>query len=1022
MKQKEAKRAGAPGERPGPNGEGHISHAELERLYRSLVGQSLAGVFRSTLDGRWLECNDAMARMFGYADRRELLALPTTVIYPDTATRAAFIAELRDKGRLQNHELRLRHKDGRDVYVLENVWLDLDGDPVTIQGTVIDITHQKGIELEREQLINSYRELVERVQDGLLVLVDGRVRYANPAVMALSDQQVVGLSWEHLFQPDDLPEARSIINETEHTGRGGPRTLRLKNGRELLVIAGRTMLDGRSGVQITLYDHRAHEDMLKDRVRARIAEEVNEVLRQEILEHRRTQEALRRSRHFSRLLVDSSLDMIMAVDNEGRITEFNPAATVRFGWEAAEVLGRETSMLYADPDEFLKVRGELDRHGMFAGEINNRTRDGEIFTSFLTASRLYDAEGTPIGAMGVSRDITRMKRDQEALRASEERYRDLFENATDLIQSIDAGGRFQFVNAAWCRTLGYSTEEARELSLWDLVHPEHRATTKALYEQVFAGNNVPVVETVLVARDGRNVHVEGRTNARYEEGRVVATRGIFRDVTEVHRERRRAQAQEAKLRALFESSEHMFWTVDRAIKLTSFNQSYANMVERLHGQRPVVDLEPTTPRRKFASEAYHRIWEERYAEAFAGKPLRFETDLVDQHGRRVCNEIFLSPVFDAEGNVGEVFGVGHEITELKVAEEQVREQAARMQAIFDSSANVMICTVDRELRLTSFNEHFRRSVEQDFGVRFRIGDHYLDKQASRAAGPNDQRYRENFFAVLREGKPRRFEARLTGLTGRTIWVENFLNPIMIDGHVQEISCLAYHSTESKEAQLELERSLAEKEVLLKEVHHRVKNNLQIISSIFNLQTAHVGDDQRVLALLRDSRDRIRSMSYIHESIYLNKDLSSVDLAGYIESLGRNLIMGYDLGGRVRLETALEPVELVIDEAIPCGLILNELISNALKHAFPDGSGTIRVELTTSGDRVRVSVRDDGQGLPAAITATHGGNLGLDLVRTLADQLNADLDIASQGGAAFSLTFERTKHTAHAPDKRARGGR
>ena len=465
---------------------------------------------------------------------------------------------------------------------------------------------------------------------------------------------------------------------------------------------------------------------------------------------------------------------------------------------------------------------------------------------------------------------------------------------------------------------------------------------------------------------------------------------------------------EAKLKALFESSEHMFWTVDPSLKITSHNQSYERMIERLYGSKPDVNTDPDRPRALFAKPTYHAFWEEKYHAALEGDVVRFETDVRDTKGERVCNEIFLSPVFDSSGKVTEVFGVGHEITEQKVAEGLVRQQTARIKAIFENAANVMIWTLDKDFRITSFNEHFHRTSERHLGRSFAAGDEFVEiMKGHLAGGPDDPvvaKYRSGA-----KGQPQQFEVEVVGHSGRHIWVETFLNPIEMDGSVNEISCMAYGITDRKESELRMRQSLSEKEVLLKEVHHRVKNNLQIISSIMNLQTAHVDGDERILELLQVSRDRIRSMSFIHESLYRNKDFSSIDMADYIDSLTRNLIMSYSLNGRVKLENELERVELDLDRAIPCGLILNELISNAIKHAFPEGKeGVIRVAMEQTEDQVRISVSDNGIGLPEGFNTKHDGNLGLELVRTLIEQVDGQLKVSNAPGVAYLLTFGRNK--------------
>lgn len=985
------------------------AYTDLKRQYDQLVSRNLAGVYRTTMDGRFIECNDALARLLGYQDREELMELQATVAYPSQAERDRFLeALLRDK-QLINFELTLKHRNGRAVEVLENVFLDetADGEP-TIQGTLIDVTAIRQAEIEQATLTSSYRSLVEHMRDGVLVVKDRRIQYANPAAQQLAGEPLIGEQVDLLFLADDRDAVLQLIEQGSSTKDGQPIVVRLKKdrSRELGLFATQALFEGSAAVQLTLQDEQERQHLLRERLRVQMAEEVNQVLRQEIEEHRRTQDALRRSRRFARSLVDSSLDMIMAADPQGRISEYNPAAQIRFGYEPHEVMGIGTQKLYADPTEFARIQNELNTYGAFTGEIRNVTKDGEVFTSFLAASRMFDEDGQFLGAMGVSRDITRMKKDQEALRASEERYRDLFENATDLIQSVDPSGRFEYVNKAWKHALGYTDAEITKLTLENVLHPDHLTTYRDRHSRVMAGEEVERISTIFIGKQGQEVHVEGTTNLRSVDGRPVATRSIFTDMTNVDAARAKVQQHEAKLRALFESSEHMFWTVDPQIKLTSYNRGYGDMIERLHGKRPEINIDPDTPRALFAPPEYHTFWEKKYAQAFSGRPMRFETDRIDQNGERVCNEIFLSPVFGPGGDVVEVFGVGHEITEQKVAEDLVRQQAARIKAIFENAANVMIWTLDKDYRITSFNEHFQRTTERRIGIHFEHGDDFIGSMRERVANGAAEPAIAQFKAA-RKGAPQQFEVELRGDDARAIWVECFLNPISGAGGVQEISCMAYGITDRKEAEFKLRQSLNEKEVLLKEVHHRVKNNLQVISSILSLQTAHVDNDARILELLRVSRDRIRSMSFIHESLYQNKDFSSIDMATYIDGLSRNLVMSYSLNGKVSLERNLERAELVLDQAIPCGLILNELISNAFKHAFPEGrAGGVTIGLNLEGERVSISVADDGVGLPEGFNAKNDGNLGLELVRTLVDQLDGKLQVKAGRGVAYLLTFER----------------
>ena len=869
------------------------AYHELKHQYDNLVGKNVAGVYRSTLNGAFLECNDAMAHMLGYKDRAELLTLDTRELYFSEADRQRFIEDLTGSGKLINYALILRHKTGRAVHVLENVFMGNENDEQsTIEGTLIDITAYQDAELEQRALMENYRQLVEHVSDGIIIVLSGKVRYANPAAERLTMRSsLTGEGFLDLIHEGDQRRVQRWIEEAPGSGHGPAMEARWVSPdgstRELILTATRIRFEGSEAVQLSLADRREKDRVEQERLRATIAEEVNQVLRHEIDRHRRTQEELGRSKQFARSLVNSSLDCIIAVDRNATITEFNPAASVKFGYEPHEVLGKHASMLYAGSEEHARVLRELDAHGAFAGEVRNVDRDGGVFVSFLSASRLFAEDGSLLGSMGVSRDITKAKEDREKL---------------------------------------------------------HHET--------------------------------------------------------------------AKLRALFESGDHMFWTVDRDIALTSFNQSYSDMVQRLYGIRPEVRTNAFEPRKRFASDAYHRFWEEKYTEAFGGRTMRFETEVKAHDGSTVCNEIFLSPVLAPDGTVDEVFGLGHEVTEQVMAERMVRDRSARLKAIFENSANVMIWTLDRDFKLTAFNEHFHHSNLRGLGIEYKVGDPFIDDMKRRVAGGLWKPIVGHYEAAMR-GEPQHFEVELDNGRGRMLWVENFLNPIVVDGRVQEVSCIAHGITDRKDAQRKMQENLHEKEVLLKEVHHRVKNNLQIISSILNLQSSYVGGDKRMLELLRDSQDRVRSMSFIHESLYQTKNFSSIDLGNYIDSLARNLMLSYSLTGKVKLNTDVQKVELGLDQAIPCGLILNELLSNALKHAFPGGEeGVIDLRVLLDGARVSITVADNGVGLPADFHEERSANLGLQLVQTLTEQIDGRIERKPGKGAQWVLTFDRSPATGN----------
>jgi two-component sensor histidine kinase/CheY-like chemotaxis protein len=212
----------------------------------------------------------------------------------------------------------------------------------------------------------------------------------------------------------------------------------------------------------------------------------------------------------------------------------------------------------------------------------------------------------------------------------------------------------------------------------------------------------------------------------------------------------------------------------------------------------------------------------------------------------------------------------------------------------------------------------------------------------------------------------------------------------------------------REAEQQLKDSLREKVLLLQEVHHRVNNNLQIICSLLSMQGGAI-NDPILASALGESQKRVRSMALIHAMLYASSSLKDIDFADYTRSLAAEVSSSYAPDpARVRLIFDLEPIRLEIDRAIPCGLILNEVLSNAFKYAFPrNRGGEVRVSLHQREYGVRMAVEDDGIGLPAGFTLKETKSLGLTIVDVLARQLGGRMEIASNGGAQFVLTFART---------------
>ncbi len=219
------------------------------------------------------------------------------------------------------------------------------------------------------------------------------------------------------------------------------------------------------------------------------------------------------------------------------------------------------------------------------------------------------------------------------------------------------------------------------------------------------------------------------------------------------------------------------------------------------------------------------------------------------------------------------------------------------------------------------------------------------------------------------------------------------------------------SCERKDAEEKIKKSLREKELLLREIHHRVKNNMQIISSLLNLQSSYVEDEEAVKTL-KESQSRVKSMALVHEKLYNSASLENIDFTGYVKSLVSNLVYTYVKDPeKIKIKTEGGSIHLNMDTSVPCGLIINELVTNSIKHAFPNEMGEITVKLDRDHDEFFITVTDNGVGFPEELDFRNTKTLGLQLVNSLVNQIDGSITISRDGGTSFSIRFKELKYPA-----------
>ena len=350
---------------------------------------------------------------------------------------------------------------------------------------------------------------------------------------------------------------------------------------------------------------------------------------------------------------------------------------------------------------------------------------------------------------------------------------------------------------------------------------------------------------------------------------------------------------------------------------------------------------------------------------------------------------------------------------LEESNRALRESEERARAVLNSALSAVV-VIDSEGRITEWNAQ----AEQMFDLT-RL--EALGQKLSETIIP--PRYREAHrrglerYLATGEGPVMNRLVELCALRrdGSEFPVELSISPLKAGNSVTFCGFIT-DITQRKQAEEQIKASLHEKEVLLKEIHHRVKNNLQIVTSLLSLQAGGAGDP-RITALLRETQHRVKSMALMHETLYRGGNLAALDLRQYVKELVEYLRHSYGPAlRRVRLVADVEALPLPLDSAIPCGLMLTELVTNAFKHAFPEPlTGTLRIDgRHDEGGAYVLRVVDDGRGMPTGVDPLHSRSLGLQLVANLARQLHAGFTRDdTDRGTSFTIRFAASRFDAPA---------
>jgi len=737
----------------------------------------------------------------------------------------------------------------------------------------------------------------------------------------------------------------------------------------------------------------------------------------DITERKRAEEAVRQTQQTLTELVERSPFGTYIIDSQFRIAMMNASSQTGAFRNVRPVVGRDFSeamrTLWPEPVA-AEIIGHF-RHTLDTGEpyysptfINPR-HDAEIVEAYEWELHRMTLPDGQHGVICYYYDSTKLRTAEQALRESEQRLRLAHQGA--------GTGAFEWnvqtgVNI-WAPELeamyGLAPGEfGRTQPGWEqLVHPEDRAAAVGFVNKAFETGQPVEGEWRVVWRDDSVHWLAGRFQAfKDAAGKPLRLSGVNLDITQRKQAEAALRESEEQFRVLIHNLISAVALVNERGEFTIVNRAFLRLFD-LDEHAGILNL-------KSRDWGQYRVFDEHGClldvdEHPVRKAILTGTAVKDvlvgmqSPGRSDLKWLLISaePILNPQGNLHQLITTYHDITERKLAGEALQKSQQLLQDVIDGSPSPIFLkdsagkflTINTALEkmLGLAREELKGKTDYDIAPQA-VADYWRahDKQ------------------VVETGKAMQIEEVADLPDGHHIFLANKFPLVDATGQIYGVGAISHDITERKRAEEQLEASLREKEVMLKEIHHRVKNNLQVISSLVDLH-ANTLDDPVLRGLFQDVRNRVRSMALVHEKLYQSESLASVDFADYTRSLVGFLSRAH-AGSKtaVRFNLDLQPVALPVETAVPCGLILNELITNAFKHAFRGRTeGEVTTALSPGPDGgVSLRVSDDGVGLPADLDWRQTRSLGLQLIHLLSGQLDATVEVRTGVGTEFLISFKQ----------------
>jgi PAS domain S-box-containing protein len=545
--------------------------------------------------------------------------------------------------------------------------------------------------------------------------------------------------------------------------------------------------------------------------------------------------------------------------------------------------------------------------------------------------------------------------------------------------------------------LGYRPDEIEDnIETWkNLIHPEDLPIIEEHSKKHQAGETPFFkVEHRLKTKKGdwKWILNWGKIVQRDANGKPVRALGTHIDITDRKQAEVAIEKANREWQHIFQAVGHPTIILDSEHKVIAANQAVLNKTGKL--EKELIG--------KKCYEIFHGK-----DQIQDGCPLEkmicsghIETVEMEMEALQGTYLVSCTPVLDENGKIEKIIHIATEITKRKQAEELLKESEERFRSIFENAVMGIYRTTPGGQIVMANPALIRMLGYSKF-------EDLTERNLEKAGYEPDYPRNEFRKRIKKEKQVVGLESAWIKRDGTTLYVSENASAICDEsGNVQYYEGTVEDISERKKAEMQIRQSLKEKEVLLKEIHHRVKNNLQVIISLLNLQAEQV-QNKYALNAFKESNQRIRSMALVHEKLYQSENFATINFKDYVENMIQELFGAYKVTNAIQLVLNIEDTPLGISEAIPCGLILNELVSNALKYAFPENrGGRIHVIFRRGKHHVyELIVKDNGVGIPDTIDFNKTKSLGLLLVRILANQINGRVQLLRKNGTVFKIRFQ-----------------